>query len=59
MLADKDLLQAWTVVEQIFINKSTGIANMYEEYWTYLVSVSKSLEKGQKDKVHCKVNIAE
>ena len=32
---------------------------MYEEYWTYLVSVAKSLERGLKDNVHRKVNIAE
>ena len=59
-LPDKDLLQAWTAVEQIFINKSTGTAITYEEYWDYLVSVLESLlEKGIKDKVHQKVNVAD
>ena len=58
-LADRELLQAWTAVKQIFINKNTGTATTYKGYWEYLVSVSESLEKGIKDKVQHKANVAD
>lgn len=58
-LADRELLQAWTAVEQIFINKGTRTATTYEEYWDYLVSVWENLEKGIKDKVQRKANVAD
>ena len=43
ILVDNALLQAWTAVEQIFANNSSGTATTYEEYWAYLVSVSEKL----------------
>ena len=33
VLVDNALLQAWTAVEQIFANISSGTATMYKEYW--------------------------
>ena len=58
ILADNALLQAWTSVEQIFANKSSGTVTTYEIYWTYLVSVAEKLEEGMMKNVNLKVNIA-
>ena len=58
ILANNALLQAWTSVEQIFANKSSGTVTTYEEYWTYLVSVVEKLEEGMMKNVNLKVNIA-
>ena len=53
------LLQAWMAVEQIFPNNNPETATIYEEYWSYLVSMTENLEEGMTDTVHCKVNVVD
>ena len=59
VLADNSLLQAWTAVEQIFANKSSGTVTTYEECWNYKVSVAEKLEEGLVENVNWKVSIAD